>query len=388
MAKSISQFFSDFGFPLRNVRWSWGAHAGDTVVLRTWDDEFSLKGRTVRVLREPSARQMSESYGLDERISHLKQLWGGGLAGYTVIAMVKDPGASPREIKDFRDDVVFPILRLAPQADGSMRAELGQPVPVKKLETHALIHRTEAGDGPFPAEGQGSGVSTETYQQKLPAMRLWLIEVAQAKSTVTYSDVMNRFGMTFYPLRNAMSRLGKDAVAASEPVITALIVDKETGRCSDGLFDEFGIDDDQAERERLYAFWGEAGEPLPPTAKEPAPSATPAEDFEAMVVRFTKAAVRPEQAPFRQAVFRRFQGRCVVTGCSAPEALEAAHLLGRDWRQGHNDASDGLLLRRDIHALYDKGLVKIAEDLRVEVDPAVASDYGQYASQERTGPDG
>jgi hypothetical protein len=55
--------------------------------------------------------------------------------------------------------------------------------------------------------------------------------------------------------------------------------------------------------------------------------------------------------------------------------------LGRDWRQGHNQASDGLLLRRDIHALYDRGLVKISSEMLVDVDPAVSPEYGQYVSK-------
>jgi len=50
MAKVISQFFSDLGYTLRNVRWSWGARQGDAILLRTWDDEYTFKERKLRVL--------------------------------------------------------------------------------------------------------------------------------------------------------------------------------------------------------------------------------------------------------------------------------------------------------------------------------------------------
>jgi hypothetical protein len=68
----------------------------------------------------------------------------------------------------------------------------------------------------------------------------------------------------------------------------------------------------------------------------------------------------------------------VVSGCEVPEALEAAHLVGRDWRAGHNRATDGVLLRRDLHALYDRGLLVIREDGSVTLDQKVAGHYGSF----------
>jgi hypothetical protein len=70
---------------------------------------------------------------------------------------------------------------------------------------------------------------------------------------------MDRFGLTFWPLRNALGKLGHESRAAGQPILTAVVVDKTTGRCSQGIFDEFGIDDDAAERERCYALWAPDG---------------------------------------------------------------------------------------------------------------------------------
>jgi hypothetical protein len=240
------------------------------MLLRTWDDEYSSREKTVTVLREPARYQQSESFGLDERIVHLKALWAGDIAGYTVIATVKNRDAHPREIKEYRDDAVYSISRLAVRADGGLVAVLGQMVPVQSLREHALQHRTEAGDGPFPVdEALRTGLSTDSYQQKVPAIRDWLIEVCRGRGTVTYSDVMNRFALSFYPLRNAMSRLGHDCKDAGEPIITAVIVDKETGRCSQGLFDEFRVDDDELERQRCYSYWGSDQSVAPTDAMAP-----------------------------------------------------------------------------------------------------------------------
>ncbi|WP_255284189.1 HNH endonuclease [Hydrogenophaga pseudoflava] len=97
--------------------------------------------------------------------------------------------------------------------------------------------------------------------------------------------------------------------------------------------------------------------------------------FEERVARFAQVEVRPQQQAFRDAVFRACGGRCVVSGCEVPEALEAAHIFGRDWRKGENSAEDGILLRRDLHALYDRGLLTIQESGAVELDPKVRPHY-------------
>jgi hypothetical protein len=375
MARPISKFFDQLGFRLRNIRWSWGARRGDSILLRTWQDEQDFRARTVTVLREPAAHLETESFGLDERIVQLEALWKGEAGGYTVIVEVKDKNVRPREIKGYREDVVFAIKRLQARADGGIVAILGDMVPVSALQEHSRTHRTEAAEGAFPVDAsERSGLSTDGYVQKLPAMRAWLIALCATRSKVTYAEVRDRFGLTYFPLINAMNRLGHDCQSAGEPILTALIVDKDTGTCSGGLEGEFGIVDDQAERERCYERWGPQAEPQ----AAPASAASAADDFEDRVARFALVQVRTQQAAFRAAVFRACEGRCVISACAVPEALEAAHLLGRDWHEGHNSGEDGLLLRRDLHALYDRGLLRITDAGVVEFDARVVSHYAQF----------
>ncbi|MGG2041265.1 hypothetical protein [Burkholderia gladioli] len=73
--------------------------------------------------------------------------------------------------------------------------------------------------------------------------------------------------------------------------------------------------------------------------------AVAAEEPNARAARYLNVEIRQDQPAFRKAVFEAYGGRCAVSGCDIPEALEAAHLHGRNWRAGHNAATDGILLR-------------------------------------------
>ena len=94
--------------------------------------------------------------------------------------------------------------------------------------------------------------------------------------------------------------------------------------------------------------------------------------------RFMLVEVRQEQDGFRRAVFKAYGGACAISGCRVPEVLEAAHLEGRKWREGNNAATDGILLRRDFHALYDRGLLSFDPEWVVRIDPRVVDAYGEF----------
>lgn len=92
-----------------------------------------------------------------------------------------------------------------------------------------------------------------------------------------------------------------------------------------------------------------------------------AESIEARATKFCSVEIRPEQALFRRKLFIAYNGRCVITGCSVVQALDAAHRHGCKWREGHNTIQDGLLLRKDLHALYDAGLLRISDNGYVQL---------------------
>ena len=77
--------------------------------------------------------------------------------------------------------------------------------------------------------------------------------------------------------------------------------------------------------------------------------------------RYGIVELRTRQAEFRKRIFERFGGRCPISGCDEPSALEAAHLGARGgWRTNH---TEGILLRRDLHALMDAGKLEIIDGL-------------------------
>ena len=91
---------------------------------------------------------------------------------------------------------------------------------------------------------------------------------------------------------------------------------------------------------------------------------------------------RRGQAQFRQELLEAYQHRCALTGCDAVEALEAAHII--PYRGEHtNVMSNGLLLRCDIHTLFDLGLLTIeSRSMTVVLDMRLLdTSYGCLAGQ-------
>ncbi|MFC5570815.1 HNH endonuclease [Lysobacter yangpyeongensis] len=373
----MSAHFDALGFPLNNVRNSWGALSPRGILLRIWADE--IVSERVMVLGPPAVRELQSkrANGFWERVDHLRLLWSGGIAGYALVLTATDVNAVPRQVKDFNREYVREIVALDEAADGSIWAELGEPVSVSKLEKHAVNHRLLPASGAFPTIAkaksmEGPGKKLGPTASKLPALRNLLIDLAKTRRTYTNEEARTPLGLGTLGMTNALRALGRECVEAGEPVLTSLIVRPETGRCADGFYKEFRRDDAQ-EREACYAFWGapEEGDQL---------SSAPDDSLRQRAQRFALVATRPEQQAFRNRLFIASGGRCIVTGCDIDAALDAAHRHGRDWRQGHNRAGDGWLLRRDVHRLYDAGLLRISDDgIRVEVDEEIASHYGQFA---------
>lgn len=212
------------------------------------------------------------------------------------------------------------------------------------------------------------------YHAKLPAMRAWLIEVARGADTTTYGALMAAFGLDRFNLRAGLGALGHESRLREEPILTALVVSKGTGRCSAGLEREFGITDDEAERQKLYRFWKQLeADGQSQIDTEPADTS-----LDQRASKFARQEVRPEQAAFRKRVYIDFDEACAISGCKIRRTLDAAHLKGRSWRKGHNKASDGLLLRKDLHALYDAGLLGVDKVGRVTISDSARDHYDSY----------
>jgi len=67
---------------------------------------------------------------------------------------------------------------------------------------------------------------------------------------------------------------------------------------------------------------------------------------------------RQGQPAFRKSIVDAYKASCAITSYDAIQALEAAHIL--PYRGSYtNHVCNGLLLRADIHSLFDQGLVAV-----------------------------
>lgn len=90
-------------------------------------------------------------------------------------------------------------------------------------------------------------------------------------------------------------------------------------------------------------------------------------------------ALRRGQARFRQRLINRYGACCQVSGCAFPGLIEAAHISPYA-RSNDNSERNGLLLRSDLHTLFDLGLFGIdPKSMKIAVHPQVRfAGYGQF----------
>ena len=84
----------------------------------------------------------------------------------------------------------------------------------------------------------------------------------------------------------------------------------------------------------------------------------PADIGEGIEWRDRSIIYRRGQPKFRQDLLCAYGGRCAVTGCDAEAALEACHIVPYR-EEGTNRVTNGLLLRADIHTLFDLHLITV-----------------------------
>lgn len=99
-------------------------------------------------------------------------------------------------------------------------------------------------------------------------------------------------------------------------------------------------------------------------------------------VRVNAAIVRRQGQPeFRKALMEAYKGTCAISGCKVPDVLEAAHIrpfMGID----SNRVTNGLLLRADIHTLFDRHLISITGGYTIKVHRSLKdTEYAQFDGQ-------
>lgn len=80
------------------------------------------------------------------------------------------------------------------------------------------------------------------------------------------------------------------------------------------------------------------------------------------------------QGSFRVVVTDAYERRCAITGERTLPALDAAHIKPYS-ASGENRVSNGLLLRSDLHRLFDRGYLTVRPDLRVAVSRRIREEF-------------
>jgi putative restriction endonuclease len=119
---------------------------------------------------------------------------------------------------------------------------------------------------------------------------------------------------------------------------------------------------------RGYDLWAQVRERLG------LPTDSPTSHEAGATYSVTETRVRLGQGAFRVVVTDAYERRCAITGESTLPVLEAAHV--RPYAQdGPHAIENGLLLRSDMHILFDKGLITVTPELRVEVSGHIKDQY-------------
>lgn len=91
------------------------------------------------------------------------------------------------------------------------------------------------------------------------------------------------------------------------------------------------------------------------------------------------SVLRPGQLRFRHTLLLIYGGSCCMTGSTIEETLEAAHIMPYRGAQ-FDHPENGLLLRADLHRLFDRLLISINPDtFAIVVDPALRR-HPEYSS--------
>jgi hypothetical protein len=99
-----------------------------------------------------------------------------------------------------------------------------------------------------------------------------------------------------------------------------------------------------------------------------------ARDLESKVhFRTAEVEQRVGQPEFRAELLHAYRNRCAISGCAIPEVLQAAHIQPVK-SSGSHSVVNGLLLRADLHNLFDRGLLTVNAKYVVRFDSVVMTD--------------
>ncbi|EKN3687836.1 TPA: HNH endonuclease [Yersinia enterocolitica] len=82
---------------------------------------------------------------------------------------------------------------------------------------------------------------------------------------------------------------------------------------------------------------------------------------------------RPSQSIFRKKLLDAYNANCIISGAKTSEVLQACHIIPVK-NGGIDTISNGLILRADLHLLYDAGHIRIHQNGRIELSDHLKND--------------
>lgn len=89
----------------------------------------------------------------------------------------------------------------------------------------------------------------------------------------------------------------------------------------------------------------------------------------------TLTVPRLGQAAFKAVIAENYHYRCAITGDKVRPVLQAAHIKPVS-SGGIHRPDNGLLLRSDIHTLFDRGYIAVDPRKRLLVSPHLKAEFG------------
>ncbi len=100
-----------------------------------------------------------------------------------------------------------------------------------------------------------------------------------------------------------------------------------------------------------------------------------------LIRKWALRETRSGQQEFRRKVAERDGLKCAITGCTVPEVLDAAHIAPYALDRS-DDPGNGIILRADLHRLFDAGLLTMDDVGFVHVNTEVSeTDYRRLHGQ-------
>lgn len=108
----------------------------------------------------------------------------------------------------------------------------------------------------------------------------------------------------------------------------------------------------------------------------------------ATTYEITKRLARNGQQRFRGDALRLWGDRCAVSGVTIDRALEAAHIVPHT-ESGQMDAQNSIVLRADLHRLFDSNMMAInPSDMSVNFAERARKSYAEFEGKAISSPDG